>query len=390
MFIGVILSGLITLIFISTPESLQVNVPDNIPTITTKSAQKREFDEAKKFFESSIKSKIPGASLAAVVSWSPNSKYILTDLRFADSASIRTKPYIFDLANKEYIEVPNTDWIDTASWAGSKVAYATESGFGVFDVATNTSETFGNSSENIDQPIISADGSYVAYADKGIMVYSLKASKSIRLTSNSEDVPALWKTDNKTILIYTASESKSAKATLVELHIGSRELTKITDLPQSPKRAQWVERDQLALFTLGHDDNSFDYTYDFSNDTLTLLAETSEGLAFTSTKDKEIATLKGNKISLYDNHAVKIAEAKRSEKSKVVNFSLVPSKSVFLIREKGKKYDSAIFNIDFAQETVLENLWLPYAIIAPNGKSAITVEEGNDAAHFIDIPVASS
>ena len=384
MFIGVILSGLITLIFISTPDSLQVPVPDSVPSITTKSTLNREFDEAKQFFETSIQQSINGATLAAVISWSPNNKYILTNLRLTDQNGGRTKPYIMDLFQKKYVEVPNATWIDQASWAGSKLAYQTADGYAYFNIETGESKTFGKKVGTA-PPVFSSDGSYIAYVEDGIVVYSLKANQSIKLTNGVTDMPALWRSDAKSLFIFSNPESSSQKATLSLLKIGTREKQFIIELPQPAKRAQWIMSDQSALLTLGADDGSYDYGYVVSNHDLTLVAETSEGIAFTSNRDKQVATLKGNKISVYNSTIIKTFEAKRSEKSRVVYFSLLPNNATFLVREKGTKYDSALLNLKTLVETTLEGMTVPYALISPNGRSAITVKDGNSSAQFIDI-----
>ncbi len=387
MFIGVILSGLITLIFISTPKSLEVPVPDELPQITTSSSLNQEFEEAKQFFALPVSDSVPGASIASVISWSPDNKYIVANLTIKTEAKTQTAVYLLDLSRKQYVQVPNVIWADTVSWAGTKLAYNTETGYGVFDADTHVSSTFGGTS-NSSLPVISSDGEYVAYADNGIVIYSLNTAKSIRLTSNPTDIPALWESDNKTLVIFTQDETETslAASSLAELHIGTREIKIIAQLPQSPKLAQWVARDQLALLTLGAADGYFDYTFNFLDGKLKLLAEISEGIAFTSTEDREVATFKGNKIAIYDERAEKIVDAKRSSKTKVVNFSLLPSLSAFLVREKNARYEASLFNIVTSTETVLGDMWLPYAIIAPNGQNAVTVQEGNDSVSFIEIP----
>lgn len=387
MFIGVIFSGLITLIFISTPESLTVPVPDSFPTITTKSSLNREFEDAKDFFESSISDQIRGATLASVVAWSPNSKYIVTNVRISSSEKTTTKPYIFDMPNKKYIEIPNTNWIDSVSWSGSKIAYATDAGYGFFDIENSETNVFGVGEEKGNgNPIISPDGTYIAYPQDGIMVYSLRAKESIRITTNPNDVPALWKSDNKTLVIFSKTRTNTPEKILAELHIGTKAAKSITTLPQSPINATWISSDESALLTLGIDDSYFDYTYNFSSNKLTLLAETTEGLAFTSVKDRGVGTLKGNRISIYDKNGEKIQESKREEKSRIANFAMTSPYSAFLIREKGKLYDSAIFNINNSTEETLEDLHVPYVIVSPNGRSAVTISEDSDSANFIIIP----
>ncbi|MBP9852046.1 MAG: hypothetical protein KBC67_02170 [Candidatus Pacebacteria bacterium] len=391
MFIGFILSGLITLIFISTPESLQVPVPDSVPTITTKSSLAREFDEAKLFFESSIKTQIPGSSLASVVSWSPNSKYILANLRFIDPSGGTTRPYIMDLSRKLYVVVPNATWIDAASWSGTKIAYVANNGYSYFDVETNESATFGSPVSagpvvDLSTPVISGDGAYIAYNAGGLAVYSLKASKSIQLNQHNDDVPLLWKSDDKTLLISTGA---GAERSLSEFHIGTRALRTIAALPQSISRAKWVAKDQLALLTLGFDDGYFDYAANLKTNSLSLLAETTEGIAFTSAREREMATLKGNKITLYGSEGEKKIEAKRTDKSRISNFELLPSPLALFVREQGDAYDVATFNMTTLIETAVEDIWLPYVIVSPNGKSAVTVKEGNDSAQFVDLPNAS-
>lgn len=389
MFIGVILSGLITLIFISTPTSLEVPVPDELPQIVTSSSLNQEFEEAKQFFSIPVSQSIPGASIASVISWSPDNKYIVANLSIKDISETQTAVYVLDLNRKQYIKVPNVRWLDDVAWAGTKLAYATESGFGVFDADSLASATFGIN-DNAALPTISSDGEYVAYPENGIMIYSLNTAKSIRLTSGQNDIPALWQSDNKTLVIFTQQNQKktgsSSASSLAELHIGTREINILTELPQSPKLAHWVARDQLALLTLGTADGYFDYTFNFLNQKLKLLAEISEGIAFTSYEDREVATFKGNKIVIYDERAEKIIEAKRSSKSKVVNFSLLPSLSVFLVTEKDARYETSIFNLVTNVETALGDIWLPYAIVSSNGQNAVTVQEGNDIVAFVDIP----
>lgn len=300
MFIGFILSGLITLIFISTPESLQVPVPDSVPSITTKSSLNRELEEAKQYFGSSIKAQIPGASLASVVSWSPNSKYILANVRFIDPSGPRVKPFVLDITRKQYVEVPSATLLDTVSWSGNKIAYATETGFGYFDIVTNQSKVLTTAGET--QPIISSDGSYIAYNNNGLAVYSVKTNKVTQLSQNKNDVPLLWKADDKTLIISTG---ENKKPTLAEFHIGTRAQVALTQLPESLAQAVWVSKDELVLLTLSVGDSYFDYAYDFSDAALTLLAETTEGTAFVAHRDREIGIVKGSRITTYDNHVEK-------------------------------------------------------------------------------------
>lgn len=409
LFIGVILSGLITLIFISTPDSLEVPVPDQVPSIVTKSSLTRDFDEAKTYFESSVAAEVPGASLASLVSWSPNGKYVVANMRFTDPTGSRTRPYVLNFATKKYTAVPHTNWIDYVSWAGSSMAYATEKGFAVYDIERDTGGAFGGEHGNpISTPVISFDGSYVAYSDGGISVYSTKAKKTTRLSSNTGDIPLLWQKDNKTLVVETAGNGaaietvpkNSTQYSLATLHIGTRVLTPLVVLPQNAKQATWVVRDQLALLTLGSDAGSFDYSYNFSKNTLKLLAETSEGIAFTTVdNNRGIVTLKGNKVTVYDGHAEKINEVKRVAKSRVVLFAIIPNGHAFIVREKvngasennsktatiSQMYEAALFNFADGTETYLADLVLPYAIIAPNGKVAATIEDGNGNTQFIEI-----
>lgn len=395
MFIGLILSGLITLIFVSTPDSLDVPVPDSVPSITTKSSLARELEEAKKFFESSVSDKVPRASVASVVAWSPNSKYIFANLRFIDPTGSHTKPYILDLVRKKYVEVPNGGWVDAVSWSNNSIAYQTEKGYGYFDIATGESKMFGssNSSNNSTAqgfpPIISSDGSYVAYSDNGLAVYSIKTSKAIFLTQNRNDIPLLWKADDKTLIIATTPATPGAtnqKMVLSDFHIGTRMSHELVTLPQSIKRAVWVTRNKLALLTLGFDGGTFDYGFYLATNTLSLIAETSEGIAFTGVRDGQVATLKGNKITVYDSHLEKIADAKRTAKTSVANFSLLPLSQSLLVLNKDKGYDLATFNLKTTTETMIENIWLPYVVLSPSTKNAVTVGEGNDNVHFINIP----
>jgi hypothetical protein len=387
VFIGVILSGLITLIFISTPESLDVPVPNQIPSITTKSSQNRELDEAKKYFESSLASELPGASLVAVVSWAPNGKYILANMRFDEKNGNRTMPYILDLGAKKYIPVPNANWIDVVSWSDDVMTYPAQTGYAIFDIQNSTGRTFG-SLVNGGRPVFSGDGSYIAYPENGIVLFSTKTNKSIRLTTDMADTPALWKNDSKAIVIFRAGDTTSS-ASLVEMQIGTRESTQLATLPQLAVDATWVIKDQLAKITLGFDDGYFDYAFDFTDNSLKLLAETTEGIAFTSVGPRAIATFKGNRISLYDSRAMKISETRRTERSRVVNFSLLSQTTALLIRESDTGYEAATFNLISGAETPVEEMWLPYAVIAPNNRSAVTVPEGNDRAQFIELPPLS-
>lgn len=403
MFIGFILSGLITLIFISTPESLQVPVPDSVPSITTKSSQNRELEEAVAYFGAPIRTQIPGASLAAIASWSPNGKYILTNVRFIDPSGSKTKPYIFDIAGKRYIEIPNAPWIDYVSWAGSKLAYQARDGYGYFDLTTMTAKTFGMSDAKViaareAEPIFSSDGSYIAFNKNGLAVYSTRAGTTTQLNNVVDDVPLLWKSDNKTLVIATDDGStkndslKNAgegnipkKQNLATFHIGTKNKQFMVSLPQPMRRAQWVARDQLALFTLGSDDGFFDYSFDVTTNKLSLLAETSEGTAFSAIRDREIGILKANKLSLYDIHGNKKLDVKRIEKSEIANVSLLPSAALF-VRVAPDGYEVAKFNIETAVETVLDTINLPYVVVAPNGKMAVTVAEESSGAQFIEIP----
>ncbi len=391
MFVGVILSGLITLIFISTPESLQVPVPDQFPTITTKSALALEFKDAKKYFETSIKEKIAGASVDSIISWSPNSKYILANLIFSEKdqnnkTTFRTKPYVLDMPSKTYIPLPNATRIDQVSWNENTLTYPADTGYGIFDIEKNTGQTFG-SLVNGGQPVFSDDGSYVAYQENGIVLYSLKTEKSIRITNNIGDMPAVWKTDDKTLVFFRTDDVLKKKQSLMEINIGKKEIKLLADLPQSAQKANWIEKDKLVLLTLGYDAGSFDYAFDFSNNSLKLIAETSEGIAFTSVAYRQLATLKGNKISLYDVNAEKVSETKRSEKSKVANFFLLPPPSIFLIREKGASFDSSLFNLSDGTERVLKDLWQSKALVAPNYRNAIVIKKGGSSVEFVDIPM---
>lgn len=383
MFIGFILSGLITLIFISTPESLQVPVPDSVPSITTKSSLNRELEEAKQYFGSSIKAQIPGASLASVVSWSPNSKYILANVRFIDPSGPRVKPFVLDITRKQYVEVPSATLLDTVSWSGNKIAYATETGFGYFDIVTNQSKVLTTAGET--QPIISSDGSYIAYNNNGLAVYSVKTNKVTQLSQNKNDVPLLWKADDKTLIISTG---ENKKPTLAEFHIGTRAQVALTQLPESLAQAVWVSKDELVLLTLSVGDSYFDYAYDFSDAALTLLAETTEGTAFVAHRDREIGIVKGSRITTYDNHVEKKTEVKRTEKNRIAHFSLLPSPLAMFVREQDGGYEVAAFNLQTSIETVVDTIWLPYTIVSPNGRTAVTVSEGSDAVQFVELPNA--
>lgn len=390
MFIGLILSGLITLIFVSTPDSLQVPVPDSVPSITTKSSIARGFEEAKVFFESSVREQVPRASVASVVSWSPNGKYIIANLRFIDPTGGSTKSYVLDLGRKKYVEVPNAKWIDTVSWSNNAFAYQTEKGYAYFDVATGETKTFGGTTDTF-PPIISSDGSYIAYTNNGLAVFSIKTSKAIVLTQNIQDIPLLWKADDKTLVISTtdtvstSSDGEMTKNKLAEFHIGTRAMRDIVALPQPVKQATWVAKNALALISLGADDGTFDYGLDFSNGNLSLIAETSEGIAFTGSRDGKIATLKGARLTLYGAHLEKISDLKRTSKGNIANFFLLPPTRALLFIEKDKGYDIATFDMETSVETVIKNIWLPYAVLSPTGKNAVTVNAGNDNVDFFDI-----
>ncbi len=388
MFIGIILSGLITLIFVSTPESLQVPVPDQLPPITTKSALARDFAEAKQFFEAPVVAQVAGASFKNIVSWSPNGRYIVANLRFADPSGEHTKPYILNLQTKQYIAVPNADYVDEISWTDDTMTYLTERGYAYYDVLGDSGKAFGEINKDalgnvvIANPIISNDGAYIAYSDGGLFVYSIKTGKSIRLTTNQSDKPALWHADNKTIIFFSSSQTPN-EATLSEIHIGTRQTVILADLPQPAKTATWIAREQVARLTLGYDDGSYDYAYDFSNKNLKLFAETSAGVAFTDVVNKTLATFKANTVAVFDTSFTKISEVKRTEKTSVVGFDLATPNLAFFVRENDTTYEAASFDLSSGIETALGAMTSPRAIVAPNGRSAVTV--GSKSALFIDI-----
>ena len=140
--------------------------------------------------------------------------------------------------------------------------------------------------------------------------------------------------------------------------------------------------------TLSVDDSYFDYAFNLTTAELSLLAETTEGTAFVSQRDREIGIVKGNKIIVYSSTLSKKLETKRSEKSRIANFSLLQSPMTMFIREQGTGYDVATFNLQTSVETAIDSISMPYAILAPNGRTAITPRDGGDSAQFVELPNA--
>jgi hypothetical protein len=241
MFIGVILSGLITLIFVSAPEPFQVPVPVELPSIPTKSAQIKEFELAKSFFENPIAETISGATLSSLVDWSPNGKYVLGNVRFGSGDTVRTQPYILDMLRRLYIAVPNARWIDTVSWAGTKMAYEINPGYGVFDIATSEAVTFGTTVAFGTPPKISPDGTKIAYGNKGIVAYSLLSHTDTRMTSTEGDTPVVWFSDSKRLIFSRAVIGKKTGSDLYIYDIRTKVPKKIGTFDKPFKRAEWVE-----------------------------------------------------------------------------------------------------------------------------------------------------
>jgi hypothetical protein len=388
MFIGVILSGLITLIFVSAPEPFQVPVVNELPQITTKSAQIKELEIAKEFFGKPIETTLSGSTLSSLVSWSPNGKYVLANVRFGSGDTVRTQPYVLDMLRRLYVAVPDARWIDTVSWAGTKLAYEMESGYGVFDVATGEANTFGTTASYGPPPKISFDATKVAYANKGVVLYSLLSHSDTRITSTDGDVPAVWFLDNKRIVFARNSiNNKSAKSDLYTYDIRTKIPKKIATFDKPFKRAEWVERDSILLLTLGYDDGNFEYLYNVDTGDKKFIAETSEGRAFTSVGNGSVAVVEGKLLSLYDKTFTVTKSTTLTEKGRINSMTLLSKEKVVIVRDAGVDVSSvSLFDFNKNSETALDTIWLPYVVSAPDGLSLATVARGNQSAQFIDVP----
>ncbi len=387
MFIGVILSGLITLIFVATPEPFDVPVPDDFPNITTKSGRIQQLSIAENYFDNPIGDAISGATLSSVVSWSTNSRYLLTNVKISTAEGTKTQAYVLDLVRRLYVPVPNASWIDTASWYGTRLLYQTDTKYAVFDIATGESHTFGGG--NIfGKPLFSPDGTKVAYADHGIIFYNLATQKNVRISHDDGDVPVLWYMNGRKLLFTKKIESGAVKKDVVYQYDFDKKIaTPLTPLDKPFKQATWLVRDEVAFITLGTDDGNFEYLYNVTTGESKFITETSEGRAFVSTQDDMLVVVEGKVATLYSKTLDIVKKNILATKGDVRSVILLSNQRLIVVQ--GVAHDASVVtlvNMEKKTETKLADIWLPYVFASPDGTSLATVATGNVAAKFIPVP----
>ena len=388
MFIGIILSGLITLVFVAEPEPFSVPTLDQIPSITTKSTLVMEFNEAKSFFEEPVQNSIPGATLSAIVSWSPNGKYVIANMKFIEKNDIRTQAYVLDFDNHSYVAVPNAKWIDSVSWAENKMTFVSNSKYAVFDVLSRKYESFGKSFGD-SFPLISPDGTKIVYAEGGLYYYSIQSGKSFRLTSDQSDVPALWMSDSGELLYVRTIrdlKTKEAISSLIDLDLKPHKERQVAILEKPFKNAKWLSNGETALLTLGFDDGIFDYIYYIKTGQKKFISEASLGSALVDEFSNKIAIVSGKQVSIKDETLANIADATLPGNESVTMARLLIDGKILLVRNVSiSSYKISLFNPANGEEQKIGETWLPYVVLSPNQRSLISVAEGNTGVKFFEI-----
>ncbi len=248
------------------------------------------------------------------VFWSPDNRFVLlSGEKQEEGGDITIGTYLIDFANETFVPVKDDYLLSEPTWSKDYVAFASN---GVYLFDLNKYEKI-RASERVQAvaPIFTNDGTKLAYADQGVIVYGIATKTNTRLTDKPSDIPQAWYSDNAHIVYFrntgtALSDGAGQTQTLSILDTTTKESKDIkVGKEKKFQTARWITQDEMLHVVAGFDDGAFDYIVRPNTGVATFIAETSDALNHIAFGQNKIfiSNMKG-KFTIYDYDMKKLKE----------------------------------------------------------------------------------
>ncbi len=262
---SVVLIVIITTLFLkSTPDSSIPHLSSNVDTSTFNPSQSMLDILNKPLREFGVDAE----KISDTVYFSPDSRYVLfqAEKTLKEDDTDKTPLIIFvDISKGVVRKIHDGAMSGVPSWSHKSAAFTSGEVY-LYTFETGILDTISPTGSH---PVLSLDGSVVAYEDRGISIFSTMSRASIVLTNDSLDGVGMW-TDDTTLLIFKnegtpMGEELGKKQYVAVIDSVTKNITQL----QSVSRGRFFGAELVGKYVRiigGYDDGTTEYLVDLSKD----------------------------------------------------------------------------------------------------------------------------